>query len=310
MCLFVLCLLTGCGREDKLLQYMDTETLGMINTSEQAEKYNQQLDREDHLKWVYDEKEIEVLIQLIQVIKAEAKKAGCRVSETSLFGEGGVELWMTHARQGFDPAKETLSQPGIFVEGDTEESVQKVCAAIEKAGFPGVTACIENAGAVSRGFRFVYAYDEEVEKDGYSLDISVSNYLGYYPENYKKILDILMEGGYFVTGIQCFGGAVNRIVAEKEEEKVLCQEIMIQIDKEGRIVELDAFMNDSTQSKIKQGAERKALTKLLTMLTGESKDVTAFIGDFEKKSGRGIVTKDYTWFIQKLWEEGYMLRVQ
>lgn len=311
ICLLALCLLTGCGHEDKLLQYMDTEIPEMINTSEQAEDYNKQLDRDDHLKWVYDTKEIDGLVQLIQFVKAEAKKAGCHVSEEALFGEGGVELWMAHARQGFDPTKETLSQPGMYIEGKTKESVQRVCTAIEKAGYPGVAACIENEIVVSRGMRFVYDYDEEQEEnEGYSLNISISNYLGYYPENYKDIRDVLIEGGYFVNTIQCFGGVVNRIVAEKEEEEALFREIAIQTDQDGQIVEVDAYMDDSTQTKIQQESERKTLIELLTMFTGENKDVTAFIHDITKKSGRGVVTKDYTWQIQRMWEEGYMLRVQ
>lgn len=305
-----LCLLTGCGREDKLLNHIDTQDLDMINTSEQAEEYEEQLDREDHLKWVYDKKEINELIQLNEVIKAEAEKAGCRVSEEALFGEGGVELWMAHANQRVDPKKETLSQPGIYVEGETQESVQKVCAAIEKAGYPGVMSCFKSGQIISRGLRFNYSYDEEEEVGAYSLNVSVSNYLGYYPERYKKIIDILVEGGYFVNNIQCFGGVVNRIVAERDDEETLCREIMLQIDQEGKLVEFNAFMDDLTQTEIKQDAERKTLVELLTMLTAERNDVIAFVNNLTKKSGSGAIAKDYTWFIQKLWEEGYMLRVQ
>lgn len=307
--LFALCLLTGCGREDKLLQYMDTEDLGMINTSEEAERANEQLDREDHLKWVYDTKRIDELVQLVQGIKAEAEKTGCRVSEEALFGEGSVESWKEHARQGLDPAKEKVGRPGLFIQSETKESIQKICSFLEKAGFPDVTACIKKERVVSRGLRFIYYYDEEEEK-GHSLSIDISDCVGYYPEKYKKILDIFIERGYFVTEMQCLGGAVNAIFAEREEEESLCKEIFLQLDKEGQIVELNAFMIDSRQSKIKQETERKALVELLTLLTGEEKDVITFIGDFRKKSGSGTVTKDYSWSVQRLWEEGYVLRVQ
>lgn len=310
--LFALCLLTGCGREDKLLQYMDTEDLGMINTSEEAERANEQLDREDHLKWVYDKKEIDELVQLVQRIKAEAKKTGCRVGEEALFGDGGVEAWKEHARQGLDPTKEKVSMPGLYIESETKEGIQKMCAFLEKTGFPDVTACIKKERVISRGLRFIYYYDEEEETYGHSLSIDISNCLGYYPEKYKKILDIFTERGYFVSEIQCFGGVVNGIVADRQEEEsvYLCKEIFLQLDKEGKIVELNAFMDDSSQSKIKQETERKALVELLTLLTGEEKDVITFISDFTKKSGSGTVTKDYRWSVQRMWEEGYVLRVQ
>lgn len=308
--LFALCLLTGCGREDKLLQYMDTEDLGMINTSEEAERANEQLDREDHLKWVYDQKRIDELVQLVQGIKTEAEKTGCRVSEEALFGAGGVEAWKEHARQGLDPAKEKVGRPGLFIQSETKEGIQKICAFLEKAGFPDVAACIKKERVVSRGLRFIYSYDAEEETYGHSLSIDISDCLGYYPEKYKKILHIFIERGYFVTEIQCFGGAVNGIVADREEEESLCKEILLQLDKEGQIVELNAFMDESRQSKIKQETERKALVGLLTLLTGEEKDVLTFIGDFTKKSGGGTVTKDYIWSVEKLWEEGYVLRVQ
>lgn len=308
--LFALCLLTGCGREDKLLQYMDTEDLGMINTSEEAEKANEQLDREDHLKWVYDEKGIDELVQLLQGIKAEAEKTGCRIGEGAVFGEEGVESWKEHVRQGLDPAKEKVSLPGLYIESKTMEGIQKMCAFLEKAGFPDVTACIKKERVVNRGIRFVYSYEEEEETYCHSLSINISDCVGYYPEKYKKILDIFMERGYFVTEMQCLGGAVNAIFAEREEEESLCQEIMLQLDKEGQIVELNAFMDESRQSKIKQETERKVLVELLTMLTGEEKDVITFIGDFTKESGGGTVTKDYRWSVQRLWEEGYVLRVQ
>lgn len=308
--LFALCLLTGCGREDKLLQYMDTEDLGMINTSEEAEKANEQLDREDHLKWVYDEKRIDELVQLVQGIKAEAEKTGCRIGEGAVFGEEGVESWKEHVRQGLDPAKEKVSLPGLYIESKTMEGIQKMCAFLEKAGFPDVTACIKKERVVNRGIRFVYSYEEEEETYCHSLSIDISDCVGYYPEKYKKILDIFIERGYFVTEMQCLGGAVNAIFAEREEEEPLCQEIMLQLDKEGQIVELNAFMVDSRQSKFKQETERKALVELLTMLTGEEKDVITFIGDFTKESGGGTVTKDYRWSVQRLWEEGYVLRVQ
>lgn len=307
--LFALCLLTGCGREDKLLQYMDTEDLGMIDTSEEAERANEQLDREDHLKWAYDPKRIDELVQLVQGIKTEAEKTGCRVSEETFSGKGGVEAWKEHARQGLDPAKEKVSLPGLLIESETKERIQKMCVFLEKSGFPDVTACIKKEEVVSRGLRFVY-YDDEEEEEDYTLFIDISDCLGYYPEKYKKILDIFTERGYFVTEIQCFGGAVNGIVAQRDEKESLCKEIMLQLDKEGQIVELNAFMIDSRQSKIKQETERKVLVELLTMLTGEEKDVITFIGDFTKESGGGTVTKDYSWSVQRLWEEGYVLRVQ
>lgn len=310
ICLFALCLLTGCGSEDKLLQYMDTKDLGMINTSSEAEKYNRQLDREDHLKWVYDKEEVDELVRLVQVVKEEAKKEGCSVSEETLFGEGGVELWMKHASQGIDPTRETMSRPGLYIEGDTKESVQKVCTAVEKAGYPGAASCIKSGRSVSRGVRFVYNCDELEEKISYSLDITISDYMGYYPESYRKIRDIFIESDYFVASIQCFGGEVNRIVAEKEDPKALFKEVMLQIDQEGKIVEMDAFADDLTQTKIKQETEREAMIELLTMLTGERNDVTTFINSFTQKSDTGTITKNYTWLNQKLWEGGCMLRVQ
>lgn len=308
--LFALCLLTGCGREDKLLQYMDTEDLGMINTSEEAERVNEQLDREDHLKWVYDQKRIDELVQLVQGIRTEAEKTGCRVSEEPLFGEGGVKEWKEHAIQGLDPAKENVVRPGLYIESETKEGIQKICAFLERAGFPDVTACIKKERMVSQGIRFVYFYDEEEETYGHSLSIDISDCLGYYPEKYKKILDIFTERGYFVTEIQCFGGAVNGIAADREEEESLCKEIMLQLDKEGQIIEMNAFMDDSSQSTIKQETERKALVELLTLLTGEEKDVITFIGNVTKKSGGGTVAKDYSWSVEKLWEGDYVLRVQ
>lgn len=310
--LFVLCLLTGCGREDKLLQYMDTEDLGMIDTSKEAERANEQLDREDHLKWVYDPKRIDELVQLVQGIKAEAEKAGCRVSEQSLFGEGSVESWKEHALQGLDPAKEKVGRPGLYIESKTEKGIQKICAFFEKAGFSDVTACIKKERVVSRGIRFIYYYDEEAETYGHSLSIDISDCLGFYPEKYKKILDIFTKRGYFVSEIQCFGGVVNGITADREEEEsvYLCKEIRLQIDKEGQIVELIALMDESRQSKIKQDTERKALVELLTLLTGEERDATTFVDNFTKKSGGGTVTKGYGWSVGKLWEEGYVLRVQ
>lgn len=310
--LFALCLLTGCGREDKLLQYMDTEDLGMINTSEEAERANEQLDREDHLKWVYDQKRIDELVQVVQGIKTEAEKTGCRVSEYSLFGGGSVESWKEHARQGLDPAKEKVSRTGLFIASNTKEGIQKICAFLEKADFPDVKACFKKEIVVSRGLRFIYSYDEEEETYGHSLDIDISDCVGYYPEKYKKILDIFIERGYFVSEIQCFGGAVNGIVADRQEEEsvYLYKEIRLQIDKKGQIVELDAFMDESRQSKIKQETERKTLVELLTLMTGEEKDVLTFIDNFTKKSGGGTVTKDYSWSVEKLWEEGYVLRVQ
>lgn len=308
--LFALCLLTGCGREDKLLQYMDTEDLSMINTSEEAERANEQLDREDHLKWVYDQKRIDELVQLVQEIRTEAEKTGCRVSEEPLFGEGGVKEWKEHAIQGLDPAKEKVGRPGLLIESETKEGIQKICAFFEKAGFPDVTACIEKERVVSRGLRFVYSYAEEEETEYHSLIIDISDCLGYYPEKYKKILDIFIEQGYLVTEMPCFGGVVNGIAAFREEEESLCKEIMLQLDKEGQIIELNAFMDDSSQSTIKQEAERKALVELLTLLTGEERDATTFVDNFTKKSGGGTVTKDYSWSVERLWEEGYVLQVQ
>lgn len=309
ICLFVLCLLTGCGQEDKLLQYMDTEELGMINTPEEAERYNRQLDRKGRLKWSYDKQEVEELIRLIQVIKEEAKKEGCSVTEQTLFGEGGVELWMKHASQKIDPTRETMSRPGVLVEGRKKASIQRICAAIEKAGYPEAGLCIKNERSVSRGVRFVYDYYEEDKS--YSLDITISDYVGYYPEPYKKILDMLTENQYFISSVQCFGGALNRVVAEKDDEKTLCQEIAILLDKEGNVVEVNVFMADLPYTKVEQKTERKVIAELLTMLTGKREDVSTFVDGFVKKNGEGTIAGDYTWSVQELWDDvGYMLRVQ
>lgn len=310
-------LLVGCGHEDKLQRYIETGDFGMIDTEKEGKEYNRKLDREDHCKWVYDNVKINRMLALEKAILDVAKEKGCVVSNDDVF-EGKLVDWKKHAEKGRDPKDEKQKRVVINIDAKKSEHLVDVCHAIEKQGFPEVSQCIQNPhyeGLLTcQGLSFSYEqYDEEEVEDEYmySLSIIISGSMGFYPEQYKNLLNMLEKQNYFVADIRCFGGAVNQVSTEFYHEGKLCNEVAFLLTADGTLLELDANIEKADCSKIHLESERNMFIEAITMLSGSKNDAISFVNKLEKKKAMGRVSENCSWSIKKMWiDDSYMLRVQ
>lgn len=186
-------LLTGCGRGDKLAQYIKPGDFGMINTEEEAKACNAKLNREKKMKWVYDTDKINQMLELDKLVRTAAKEEDCVTDTDSFVGRGDVRVWKKHAEAGSDPASETLRFPSIYIEGKSKESIKNICTQLEKAGYDGVSGCleckkidgeVEENLVICQGIQFMY---EEDDGEDYDDD--------YDDEDYEDEEDGLEEAG-------------------------------------------------------------------------------------------------------------------
>lgn len=304
-------LLTGCGSEDKLLQYIGDNDVGMVNTKDEAEALYAGLDRESGMKWIYDRERIESLIQLKQNLNKEVQTRGYTLREETDVGNNALMTWKTHMDQGKNPEKETARYLSFLVSGKGHDKLREICEKIEAWGYPEVSKCLEGKEVLSRGISFEVM--DDLDENGitiYDLYITVPNSIVYYPEKCKGILETMVENGYYVEWNICMGGPLNMITCYHDTKSILCKYIKLYLDNTGRVVEINIGMEDKGIATVRSEEEKKLLVELVTNLTGDRNESIAFVEQFSREGKKkGTIGGEYSWSISRSLEY-YILRIQ
>ncbi len=301
LCIAICLLLVGCGKEDKLLSYLDTTDIGFVDTEEEAEEYSAGLKHEDYSKWVYNQKNIEQFLSLENMLQSEVQKRKCRLS---CDGDNLQRLW-SRIQKGVRPDGAEKGGAQIAIESEKQGDIEAIAGEIDKMGYSGLANAKFDSQRNIRGVDFSMTDME----DYFELLIQIPTGMLYYPEKYEEILRPFWENGWYVGNLICYGGALNRIIASNEEKNVLCKGIQISLDQKGKIVEFVATMDGNGFYKIRSESEKKVLVESLTKLTGDRNEAISFVQNFSRKKKRGTIAGEYNWSVLKE-DEMCVLQIQ
>ncbi len=301
LCITICLLLVGCGKEDKLLSYLDTTDIGFVDTAKEAEEYSAGLKREDYSQWVYNQKNIEQFLSLENMLQSEVQKRKCRLSSD---GDNLQRLW-SRIQKGVRPDGAGEGGVQIAIQSGKREDIEAIAGKIDKMGYSGIANAKFDFQQNIRGVDFSVTDME----DYFELLIQIPTGMLYYPEKYEEILRTFWENGWYAGNLRCYGGALNRIIASNEDKNMLCKSIQISLDQKGKIVEFVGTMDGNGFYKIRSESEKKVLVEILTKLTGDRNEAISFVQNFSRKNKRGTIAGEYNWSVLKE-DEMCVLQIQ
>lgn len=294
-------MLTGCGREDKLLSYIDYNDAGVVNSKEEAEALYASLDKESGLEWTYDRERIEGLMALKETLEKETEEKNFTFDEESTIRPSAVETWKSHMDQGRDPVEETARNAYFYISGGKSSEMRQLCEVVEKMGYAGASQCREERNVISRGLLFEMV--EEVDEKGDTrcdLYINIPNSYVFYPVKYKDLLDVVVESGFYLEYSGVMGGALNKISFYRDTKDTLCKYIKCYLDNSGKLVGLEASMEGAGISTVRTQEERNLLVELVTRLTGDRNEAANFVNQLSSKGKSEGSIGSYNWSVNRL----------
>lgn len=219
LCLFMVCILTGCGEEDWVKEQMDAREVTMLDTPEEFQQAFRNVNEKDSGEWAYRQDNIDKAMELknkIQQICGKGTKVNFYRSEwEGEFIESEriqIEDLKKYLSDNNYVKKRELDKFGLEISSENYEQLVKDCQALVQLGFDELDGRVEGYVA-SNGYGFYVPTREEVEENtcDCTMEIHFPAFELFGPSRYFALGDFFKENEMVVQAITCNNGVVDKI---------------------------------------------------------------------------------------------------
>lgn len=331
-CLLIALCLTGCGKTDKIMQYVDYDNISLIDTEEEMRIARLSLKTGDSGQWSYRQENIAKVMELEKNIRAACKNDGTKVFVgDEEYNSASIETLENHRVQARDAKQEHVTQYHITVYAKDEKAMRKNCQALEKLGFDGLQEGVtENKEFYKGGLRLTTCndqYDDIVEDEygdldyyeeplavyvdedvHFAIDIYIPSMMLYGPERYFDLADSCFANNMFISEFICLGGAVDGMTVRSENAKLST------FLKDDKVLEIKALrVNKWEAGNFFSEKEQAGVAELLAHMNGDHNAAIRMVKEMTKEGKKRGNEGDISWNIRTQYKDdriSYLLEVQ